>query len=126
MDTSGSDHRTARPWRRPTRAVLATLGLVMLTLVVVGVATAMEQAAHPPTCFGIGFGCTPDAYTTVTLLGMFVGVPVVAVAWTLTVIGWVLTRRRSDRMNRWATWWPAGLLAGVLAVVVVLAAFTAG
>jgi uncharacterized membrane protein len=56
---------------------------------------------------------------------MFVGAPVVAVAWILTVIGWVLTRRRSDRMNRLATWWSAWLLGGVLVVVVGLAAFTA-
>jgi hypothetical protein len=126
MDTSGNDHRTAHAWRRPTCAGLASLGFVVLTLVVIGVATAIEQAVHPPTCFGIGFGCTPDASTTVILIGMFVGAPVVVVAWVLTVIGWVSTRRRSERMNRWATWWPAGLLGGVLAVVGVLAAFTAG
>jgi hypothetical protein len=126
MDTPGNDDRTPCTWRRPTCAGLASLGLATLTLVVIGVATAIEQAVHPPTCFGLGFGCTPDALSTVVLLGMFVGAPAVAVAWVLTVVGWASTRRRSDRMNRWATWWPAGLLGGVLAVVVVLAAFTAG
>jgi hypothetical protein len=126
MDIYGSDPHTPQTWRRPACAGLASLGFVVLTLVVVGVATAIEQAVHPPTCFGIGFGCTPDAFSTVVLIGMFVGAPVVAVAWTLTVIGWVLTRRRSDRMNRLATWWPAWLLGGGLAVVLVLAAFTAG
>jgi hypothetical protein len=126
MDIYGSDPRTTHTWRRPACAALASLGFVVLMLVVVGVATAIEQAVHPPTCFGIGFGCTPDAVSTVVLLGMFVGAPVVAVAWILTVIGWMLTRRRPDRMNRLATWWPTWLLGGVLAVVVVLAAFTAG
>jgi hypothetical protein len=126
MDTAGSDHHTASTWRRPTSAGVAALGLVVLTLGVVGAGTAIEQAANPPTCFGIGFGCTPDALSTVALLGMFVGAPVVAVAWILTVAGWVLTRRRSDRVNRWATWWPVALLTGVLTVVGVIAAFTAG
>jgi hypothetical protein len=126
MDTSGSDHRTAPSWRRPTSAGLAELGLVVLALLVVGVATAIEQRAHPPTCFGIGFGCTPDPSSTAVLLGMFVGAPLVAVAWLCTAVGWVLTRHRSDRANRRATWWPAWLLAGGLAVVVVLAAVTAG
>jgi hypothetical protein len=126
MDIDGSDPRRTHTWRRPVCSALASLGFVVLMLVVVGVATAIEQAVHPPTCFGIGFGCTTDALSTVGLLGMFVGAPVVAAAWILTVIGWVLTRRRSDRMNRLATWWPAWLFGGVLAVVVVLAALTAG
>jgi hypothetical protein len=127
MDICGSDSRTTHTWRRPACAALAALGFVVLMLVVVGVATAIEQAVHPPTCFGIAVvACTPDALRTVAPLGMFVGAPVVAAAWILTVIGWVLTRRRSDRMNRLAIWWPAWLLGGVLAVVVVLAAFTAG
>jgi hypothetical protein len=125
MDSYGSEPRTTHSWRRLACAGLASLGFVVLMLVVVGVAAAIEQAVHPPTCYGIGFGCTPDAFSTVVLLGMFVGAPVVAVAWILTVIGWVLTRRRSDRMNRLATWWSAWLLGGVLVVVVGLAAFTA-
>jgi hypothetical protein len=93
MDIYGSDPRTTHTGRQPACAALASLGFVVLILVVVGVATAIEQAVHPPTCFGIGFGCTPDAFSTVVLLGMFVGAPVVAVAWILTVIGWMLTRR---------------------------------
>jgi hypothetical protein len=103
MDIYSSDPRTTRTRRWPACAALASLGFVVLMLGVVGVATAIEQAVHPPTCFGIGFGCTPDALSTVALLGMFVGAPVVAVAWILTVIGWMLTGRRSDRMNRLAT-----------------------
>jgi hypothetical protein len=126
MDTSDRDLRTPPSWRRPLSAGFTTLGLVVLAVVVVGVATAIEQYAHPPTCFGIGFGCTPDALSTVVLIGWFLGAPIVVVAWLFSAIGWLMTRRRSDRINRWATWWPAWLLAGGLAVLVVIAAVTAG
>lgn len=126
MTPFGSDHGTGRSWQRPIVACLVTLGLVVLILAVIGVATAIEQHANPPTCIGLGFGCTPDAYTNVVLGGMFVGVPVLAVAWTSIVAGWLVTRRRSDRINHRATWWPAWLLAGCLAIVTVVAAITAG
>jgi hypothetical protein len=125
MDTSSSDHRTPTSSRRPISAGLAALALVMLALVAVGAVTAIEQHAHPPTCFGIGFGCTPDPFTTALLVGMIFGAPTVAVAWLVTAVGWVLTRQHPDRVNRRATWWPVWLLAVGLAVVAVLA-FTAG
>jgi hypothetical protein len=100
--------------------------LVVLNLAAVGIATVIEQHANPPTCIGLGFGCIPDAVTTVVLGGMFVGVPVLAIAWTSIVAGWLVTQRRSDRINHRATWWPAWLLAGCLAMVVAIAAITAG
>jgi hypothetical protein len=126
MDISGNGDRTPSSWRRPATACLTTLGLVAAALVAVGVATAIEQRVNPPTCFGIGFGCTPDAVSTVYLVGFFFAAPVVAAAWLLTAVGWAVTRRRSDQANRTATWWPAWLLAVGLAVVVVLALVTAG
>jgi hypothetical protein len=126
MDTPGTDLRNASSWQRPATACLATLVLAVLAVVVVGLATAIEQHANPPTCFGLGFGCTPDAYTSAVLVAVFAGAPAVAIAWTLSVVGWMLTRRRSDRTNRWATWWQSWLLAGILAIVLVLAALTAG
>jgi hypothetical protein len=126
MDTYNSELRSPRLWRRPISASFTVLGLAVLGVVVVGVATAIEQYAHPPTCFGIGFGCTPDALSTAVLIGWFIGAPIAVVAWLFTAVGWVVTRRRTDRINRWATWWPACLLAGCLAVLVVIAAVTAG
>lgn len=98
----------------------------MLMLAAVGIATAIEQHANPPTCMAIGLGCAPDAVTTVVLIGTFVGVPVLVVAWVAIAAGWLVTRRRSDRINHRATWWPAWLLAVCLALVIVLAARTAG
>ena len=87
MNPLGSDHGTGRSWKRPIAACLLTLGLVVLILAAVGNATAIEQHATPPTCIGLGLGCTPDAVTTVVLGGMFVGVPVPSVAWISIVAG---------------------------------------
>lgn len=99
--------------------------VVVVATIGVGVVTAVEQAASPPTCHGIGFGCTPDAVTTAFLVGVVFGLPAVAVAWAATWIGWALTRERSDRTNRVAAWWPVSALALAVVVLAVVVA-TAG
>lgn len=121
MDTPEDMPTSSVSRRRPVAASLAALAVAVTATIGVGVVTAIEQAAHPPTCYGIGFGCTPDAITTALLVGGIFGLPALAVAWAATWVGWALTRERSDRTNRTAAWWPVWPLAvgvGVLAVVV--------
>jgi hypothetical protein len=112
--------------RQPLLACLATMVAAALALGAVALGTAIEQAANPPTCYGIGWGCTPDAGTTALLLGWFVAAPAVAIAWILTWVGWAVTRHRTERARRIATWWPTGVLAVAALVIALLAVTTAG
>ena len=112
--------------RRPVVASLVSLFAVVLAVGAVALGTAIEQAANPPTCFGIGWGCTPDPGTTAFLVGWIVGAPALAVAWVLTWGGWALTRHRTGRTRLVATWWPAWVLLATATVVGVLAVTTAG
>lgn len=121
MNTPGEKSTTSTSWRRPVAASVAALVVAIVALVAVGVAAAIEQAAYPPTCHGIGFGCTPRPTTIVALGGYIVGLPTTAVAWLATWVGWAVTRDRSDQANQAAAWWPVWVLAvgtGVLAVAV--------
>lgn len=112
--------------RQPLVACAVSLAAVALALGAVALGTAIEQAAHPPTCFGIGWGCTPDPGTTALLVGGLVGAPAVAIAWVLTWVGWTVSRHRTARARRIATWWPAWVLLAAATVVGVLAVATAG
>lgn len=126
MDTTPAAARDRFPdagttWRRPALACLASLAAVAVGVGGVAVGTAIEQTANPPTCYGIGWGCTPDAGTTALLVGFIVGAPALVVAWTVTWVGWAATRGGSDSANAMASWWPAWTL-GLLTVIVTVAA----
>lgn len=113
-----------RPWVRPVAAAGVTIAAVAVALVAVAVGVAIEQAANPPNCHGIGWGCTPDPATSAFLAGMIVGAPTVVVGWAATWVGWAVTRTRSDTVNRAAAWWPAWVTSAAAAVVSV--SFVAG
>lgn len=126
MNTPGDTSTTPASRRRPAAASLAALAVVILAAAMVGVATAVEQAAHPPTCHGIGFGCTPDPATTAMLVGGIYGLPTVAVVWVASWVGWALTRSWSDPANQVMAWWPVWGLAVGTGVLSVVALATAG
>lgn len=107
-------HTTTRPaWFATAAFVVA----VAAGIGAVGAGTAIEQAAHPPTCYGIGWGCTPDPATMAMFVGMFVGLPTLAVGVPVTWVGWATTRRRDHRAHLAATWAPAVLASLVSAVL---------
>ncbi|MDP9405458.1 MAG: hypothetical protein M3O86_02495 [Actinomycetota bacterium] len=103
-------------WRPALRAGGATLAGLAVHLVLMWAVVAMEQRRNPPTCFGIGFGCTPEPGTTALLWGVIVAVPV-----TLVVLGGAaLTAALPDpRWRRRA----AGGLAGAYLVVALTVPF---
>lgn len=51
--------------------------------------TAIDQAAHPPSCSGIGWGCSPDPFTTVVIFGCFVMPYLMAVGAAVVGLGWL-------------------------------------
>jgi hypothetical protein len=87
---------------RARPALLAFAVCLLATLVSLGLVaglTALEQASHPPACYGIGWGCVPGPLTTAALYGFFLVLPGVL------VIGLVLAgtvRLRTDRARRLA------------------------
>lgn len=126
MNTPPEKSTASTSWRRPAAASVTALVVAVIALVVVGVAAAIEQAAHPPTCYGIGFGCTPRPTTRVVVGGYLVGLPTITVAWVATWAGWALTRGRSDRTNQAAAWWPVWVLAVGTGMLVVASLSAAG
>ncbi len=62
--------------------------------------TVHQQAVNPPTCFGIGWGCTPDPGSTVALYLTFIVTPVLVVASLISaVIGLAGCKTRSIRLS---------------------------
>jgi hypothetical protein len=120
------DPSNAAPARRLVGALTVSLAAVCVALAVIGVATAVEQRANPPTCVGLGFGCTPDAGSSVVLVGTLFAPPVIVVAWLLSGLGWTCTRRGPDARNRLATWWPSLVLCAAVGGLALLALVTAG
>ncbi len=81
--------------------------------------SAAEQAAHPPTCFGIGWGCTPDA-RFLTLGFLILSAPVgIAIATIVGVVDWRQRRLASRTALPMiiATGLPFVLLAGALPAI---------
>lgn len=102
-------------------ALAASLGIVLLWLIVVFVATSITQAVRPPSCFGIGFGCTPDAGTGTLITGLVIGLPALVAAWVLTVAGWALSARASSaQTRRWLVWGAPALLAAAAVLLTIL------
>ncbi|CAN5422198.1 hypothetical protein BH23ACT9_BH23ACT9_33870 [soil metagenome] len=92
----------------------------MLWLVVVWVGTAITQAIRPPTCFGIGFGCEPDAATATLLVAALVGGPALVLGWLVTLIGWAVSARSTSPVaRRWLVWGAPAVLATAAVVTAV-------
>lgn len=102
-----------------TAAVAAASGLAVLGAVWAG--TAAHQAEHPPTCFGIGWGCTPDPASTAGLLGIIIVGPAFVVLIATLLISLGIAWRR-ERAEAWARRWSTTVR--VLCGAVVLLAWT--
>lgn len=85
-----------------TTALAAASGLAVLGAI--WAATAAHQAEHPPTCFGIGWGCTPDPASTAALLGIFVVGPAFVVLVATLLIG-LLVASLLEQAAPWARRW---------------------
>ena len=74
------------------------LGWAALSPLAVYVVTRVQQANDPPdVCYGLGFGCVPDATTSALLFLLFLGGPVLAIVLIVIVIATVMgvsVRRR--------------------------------
>lgn len=94
-------HHRSRPASsavvRPVAAAGVAVAAVAVALVAVVVGVAIEQAAGPQNCHGIGWGCTPDPATSAFLAGMVVGAPTGVVGWAATWVGWAVTRTAPTR-----------------------------
>ena len=97
-------------------AAAAAVGAVLAGVGITALDVWLEQQARPPTCFGIGWGCTPDAATTAVLIAFVIGVPTLVVATLVIMGGWLLARARPTAGR--AVMWVPGLL--VLAVDLLL------
>lgn len=86
-----------------------------MALTAIWSATEATHRVAPPTCYGIGFGCVPDADATASLLGAFIIAPTAGAAIVVVWAAWAWARRTA---NRWAA-------AAVWAAPVVAWAFTA-
>lgn len=73
-------------------------GWVAVSIPLLYFITVHDQALHPPTCFGIGWGCTPDPASTVGLYLIFIATPALVVGTVvLAVLGFF---GRSTRVVR--------------------------
>lgn len=95
--TGETQKRPDSLWWPPYVVFVAWLAISVLVLFVL---TARDQAANPPTCHGIGWGCTPDAATTVALYLMLVALPALAVASVIfAAVGLLGRRTRTFRLT---------------------------
>lgn len=103
-------------WRPP---YVTLLGWAAAGTPVACLWTAWDQAANPPTCFGIGWGCTPDAEATAALFAIIVGVPA-CVLGTLVFAGLGLRHRRTRRLRlQTALFVPPALALALVATAIV-------
>lgn len=110
VEPADEDRCPANSWRRPALASLACV-VAPAGAIAVGVAIhALALAADPQACHG--FGCTPAGLGAVMVAYLFAPYALVA-AWSLTWIGWAMTRREDDHTNKVACWWPMWALATV-------------
>lgn len=95
--TSDTRRRTDSLWWPP---YVVFLFWVAVSVPVLYLVTVREQTANPPTCFGIGWGCTPDPASTIGLYLMFIAAPALAVAAVILVVAGLLgPRTRSLRLT---------------------------
>lgn len=88
--TDGGTTRVGRGWdalvaRASTEETARRAHLAVAVLLGIGALVAyaglwLEDRANPPTCYGIGWGCTPDPGTSMFFIGWFVLAPAFVVS----------------------------------------------
>lgn len=113
-------HPTVR-LREALWASVAVVGSAVVSLTAIWSATEATHRVAPPTCYGIGFGCVPDADATASLLGAFIIAPTVVAALVIVWAAWAWARRTT---NRWAVpaMWAAPVVSWMFTAVVSLLA----
>ena len=78
------------------------------------------HAANPPTCTGLGFGCSPGPEFAVVFAAVVHGLPALGATWLASgVLGWA-GHQRSERAELVGAWVPVGVLACLATVTAVL------
>ena len=104
-----------------TAAVAAASGLAVLGAVWAG--TAAYQAEHPPTCFGIGWGCELDPASTAGFMGILIVGPAFVLIVVTLLVGLIVSSRREGAVpwvRRWST--AVRVLSGAAATLAWLSA----
>lgn len=78
-------------------AVLAVWS-IFFPLGIYGIVALGQAGDQPDTCYGLGWGCVPDAFTSAVLAMLYVGGPVLAVAFLVLVVMTVLRASLKARM----------------------------
>lgn len=99
-DPDRGSPRRAR-FRHALRGLAAVSCAALVSVGAVGLLTWLYQRQRPPTCYGIGWGCTPDAGTSALLYGFVIVIPGVAAT---TVLLAATTVARTDRGRRVGAW----------------------
>lgn len=98
---------------RMAKAANLAVAVLLVSGTVIGfVALWFADRADPPTCYGIGWGCTPGPAMTIALIGVVVLAPAFVVA---TILVWT-GRRLAARTG--GAWRHVGAALVVLPVVV--------
>ena len=110
--------------RAATRRMAKVANLTVVVLLASGsfigfVALWFADRADPPTCYGIGWGCTPGPAATTALIGVVVLVPVFVGA---TILIWTGKHLAASSSGGWRH---VGTVLVVLPVVVHLVAWVA-
>ncbi len=79
----------------------ATSAVGALYLVVVGVVTAIVRQRTPPTCEGIGWGCTPSWQTGMTIVAVLVVGVVIAATAIVAAVGLARIAVGPERASCW-------------------------
>lgn len=108
--------------RAATAGTAKAANLAVAVLLVSGgvigfVALWLADRADPPTCYGIGWGCTPGPAMTTALIGVVVLLPVFVVATILVWTGRHLAARSTG------AWRHVGTALVVLPVVLLVVAW---
>lgn len=76
----------------------AYIGWSALSIAIVYGSTWLEQRGSPPSCYGIGWGCTPDPAGSAALFAAVIVVPALVFGCSLIAILGLLGVSRSDRL----------------------------
>ena len=112
MSMKMTDRLRSAAWGPP---FFVCAGWAALSVALVWGVTGMEQSRNPPSCYGIGWGCTPDPGGAALLFGVFIVFPGLILGCSaIAALGFFGVSRRARMM---AVNWAAGALMVALLMV---------